>query len=135
MTLAVPPLPVLPSVPPLPALVAASSTLPPSFPLLVFDMFLGSVVFVPVPLPVVDIAESFMVGIGSLLSEHCLWRPVCERIVVSQMPRDLGTDLLFVWPPMLICRTLYLSAGLVNSLVLLSLLSTRMKLTRRLHSM
>ena len=135
MALAVPPLPVLPGVPPLPALVAASSTLPPSFPLLVFDMFLGSVVFVPVPLPGVDIAEAFMSDTGSLISDHCFWRSVCERVVVSRIPRDLGPDPAFVWRPMLICQTLYLSAGLVGSLVLLSSLSTRMKLICRLHSM
>ena len=55
MALAVPPHPALPDVPPLPALAVASSTLPPSFHLVAFDVFLGSVVFVPVPLPVVDI--------------------------------------------------------------------------------
>jgi hypothetical protein len=91
-------------------------------------------VFVPVPLLVVDVAEVFMVGIEGLISERCLWRPVSVRVVVSRLPRDLGPDPLFVRRPMLICQTLYLSAGLVDSLVLLPLLSTRMRLKRRSHS-
>ena len=58
MALAVPPIPALPGIPPLPAFVVASSTLPPSFPLVAFDVFFGSAVFVPLLLPVVDIAEA-----------------------------------------------------------------------------
>ena len=63
MALAVPPLPAPPGLPPLPAFMNASSTLPPSFPLVAFDVFLGSVVFVLLLLPVVDIVEAFRVGI------------------------------------------------------------------------
>jgi hypothetical protein len=55
-------LPLLAS-PPLPAFMNASSTLSPSFPLVAFDVFLGSVVFVLLLLPVVDIVEAFRVGI------------------------------------------------------------------------
>ena len=83
MDLTVPSLPALPGVPQLPALVVVFSTLPPLLPLVAFDVFLGSVVFVHVPLPVVDIVEAFMVDMEGLISERCRWCPVCVRVVVS----------------------------------------------------
>ena len=91
--------------------------------------------FVPVPLLVVDAAEVFMVGIEGLISERYLWRPVCVRVVVSRLPRDLGPNPLFVRRPVLICQTLYLSTGLMDSLALLLLLLTRTRLTHRSNSM
>ena len=72
LDLAVPPFPFIPGVPPLPDRAVTSSTLATSFPLVTFDVCLGSVVFVPVPLPVVDILQAFMVGMEVLLSKHCL---------------------------------------------------------------
>ena len=72
MDLSVSPPSVLPGIPQLPALAVASSTYAPWFPLVAFDTFLGSVVFVPVSLPVVDISKAFMVGMDGLISKRCL---------------------------------------------------------------
>ena len=80
--LAVPPLLVHPGVPSLSALTVVSSTLEQVFPLVTFKSFLGSGVFVPVPLPVVDMAEVFLVGMAVLISKCCLWSPVCVNAVV-----------------------------------------------------
>ena len=55
--------------------------------------------FVPVPLPVVDILKASVVGIEGLTFERCLWRLVCERGVVSQMPLGLGPNQLFIQHP------------------------------------
>ena len=70
--LAVPSLPALPGVPLLPALVVASFTLAPLFPLVTFNEFLGAYMLVPVLLPVVDMTEAFMVGMEVLISKCCL---------------------------------------------------------------
>jgi hypothetical protein len=51
--------------------------------LVAFDVFLGSVVFVPVSLQMIDIAEAFMVGIEGITSECFLWHLVCERVMMS----------------------------------------------------
>ena len=134
MDLTVPSLPALPGVPQLPALVVVFSTLPPLLPLVAFDVFLGSVVFVHVPLPVVDIVGAFMVGMEGLISKCCLWPPMYMRFMVFRLPRDQRSNPRVVWRPVLICRESCVSAGLMDSLVLMPLSSTRMRLTRRSHS-
>ena len=76
MNLAVPPRPALLDAPPLPetlpALTVTSFTLTPVFLLVTFNVFLGSFVFVPVPMSVVCIPEAFMVGTAVIISKRCL---------------------------------------------------------------
>ena len=72
LDLAFPPLLTLPVVPPLPALAVALFTLTSLFPLVTFDEFLGSSMFVPLPLPMMDMAEAFMLDMEILISKSRL---------------------------------------------------------------
>jgi hypothetical protein len=72
LDLAVPPLPTLPVVPPFSALAVALLTLVLLFSLITFNEFLVALALVPVPLPVLDFTEAFVVGMEVMMSKRCL---------------------------------------------------------------
>ena len=57
-------------VPSLSALAAVLLTLVPLFPLIIFSEFLGTLMFVPVPLTLAEVMEVFIVGMEVLMSTH-----------------------------------------------------------------
>ena len=122
-------------VPPLYVLAVVLLILAPLFSLVFLDEFLGALPFVPVPLPLVDVTKVFMVGMEVLVSTRWLWRSERRCVVVSWWPRERGPNPPFVWRHVLMCCKLCLSAGLIDNIVLLPLLLTRMRLTCRSHSM